>query len=96
MLSVANVRTAGGAATYFAADNYYTRADADRRAVLHIDDGVRLHVLADLPGEQQVLQFLRPGGAPGDDLEVARVHHPQVARLQQQGRTMVNNLVMAR
>ena len=30
MLSVANVRTAGGAAKYFAADNYYTRVDADR------------------------------------------------------------------
>jgi conjugative relaxase-like TrwC/TraI family protein len=30
MLSVANVRTAGGAANYFAADNCYTRADADR------------------------------------------------------------------
>ncbi len=30
MLSVANVRTAGGAANYFASDNYYTRADADR------------------------------------------------------------------
>ena len=30
MLSIANVRTAGGAANYFAADNYYTRADADR------------------------------------------------------------------
>lgn len=30
MLSIANVRTAGGAAKYFAADNYYTRADADR------------------------------------------------------------------
>lgn len=30
MLSVANVRTAGGAANYFAADNYYTSADADR------------------------------------------------------------------
>jgi conjugative relaxase-like TrwC/TraI family protein len=30
MLSVANVRTAGGAANYFTADNYYTRADADR------------------------------------------------------------------
>ncbi|CAH0496008.1 MobF family relaxase [Novosphingobium sp. CECT 9465] len=30
MLSVANVRTAGGAARYFAADNYYSRADADR------------------------------------------------------------------
>ncbi len=30
MLSVANVRSAGGAANYFAADNYYTKADADR------------------------------------------------------------------
>ncbi|WP_447953559.1 MobF family relaxase [Sphingopyxis chilensis] len=30
MLSVANVRTAAGAANYFAADNYYTRADAER------------------------------------------------------------------
>lgn len=30
MLSVANVRSAGGAANYFAADNYYTRSDADR------------------------------------------------------------------
>lgn len=30
MLSVANVRTAGGAANYFAKDNYYTHADADR------------------------------------------------------------------
>lgn len=33
MLSVANVRTAGGAANYFAADNYYTRADADRSGI---------------------------------------------------------------
>ena len=30
MLSVANVRSAGGAANYFSADNYYTKADADR------------------------------------------------------------------
>lgn len=30
MLSLALVRSAGGAANYFAADNYYTRADADR------------------------------------------------------------------
>lgn len=30
MLSLANVRTASGAAGYFAKDNYYTRADADR------------------------------------------------------------------
>ena len=36
MLSVANVRTAGGAANYFAADNYYTRADADPRSNLSI------------------------------------------------------------
>jgi conjugative relaxase-like TrwC/TraI family protein len=30
MLSVANVRSAGGAASYFARDNYYASADADR------------------------------------------------------------------
>jgi conjugative relaxase-like TrwC/TraI family protein len=30
MLSVANVRSASAAASYFAADNYYARADADR------------------------------------------------------------------
>jgi conjugative relaxase-like TrwC/TraI family protein len=30
MLSIANVRSAGGAANYFSADNYYTKADADR------------------------------------------------------------------
>ncbi|WP_306097123.1 MobF family relaxase [Qipengyuania flava] len=33
MLSVANVRSAGGAANYFANDNYYTRADADRSGI---------------------------------------------------------------
>ncbi|WP_422342840.1 MobF family relaxase [Parasphingorhabdus sp.] len=30
MLSASNVRSAGGAANYFAADNYYTKSDADR------------------------------------------------------------------
>ena len=30
MLSVANVRSPSAAASYFAADNYYTGADADR------------------------------------------------------------------
>jgi hypothetical protein len=30
MLSVANVRSAGGAASDFAKDNYYASADADR------------------------------------------------------------------
>ncbi|MBC2653233.1 MobF family relaxase [Novosphingobium aerophilum] len=33
MLSVANVRSAGGAASYFAKDNYYAGADADRSGV---------------------------------------------------------------
>lgn len=33
MLSVANVRSAGGAASYFARDNYYANADADRSGV---------------------------------------------------------------
>lgn len=33
MLSVANVRSAGGAANYFANDNYYTKADADRSGI---------------------------------------------------------------
>jgi conjugative relaxase-like TrwC/TraI family protein len=33
MLSVANVRSAGGAASYFAKDNYYANADADRSGV---------------------------------------------------------------
>jgi len=33
MLSVANVRSAGGAASYFAHDNYYAKADADRSGV---------------------------------------------------------------
>ena len=30
MLSVANVRSASGAANYFASDNYYSKDDADR------------------------------------------------------------------
>ena len=33
MISVANVRSAGGAAGYFAKDNYYANADADRSGV---------------------------------------------------------------
>ena len=34
-------------------------ADADGRAVLGVDDGVRLHVLGHAPGEQQVGELLR-------------------------------------
>ena len=30
MLSVANVRSSSAAANYFASDNYYAKADADR------------------------------------------------------------------
>ena len=41
MLSVANVQSAGGAATYFAADNYYTKEDSDRSG-RWIGDGAAL------------------------------------------------------
>ena len=33
MLSIANVRSSSAAATYFAADNYYAKADADRSGI---------------------------------------------------------------
>jgi len=65
MLSVANVRTAGGAANYFAADNYYTRADADRSgewlgkgaAVLSLSGSVE-------PGKfEAILKGLLPDGS---------------------------------
>lgn len=42
MLSMANVRSAGGAATYFAADNYYAQADADRSGEWFGDGAERL------------------------------------------------------
>ncbi len=38
-------------------------ADADRRGVLGIDDGVGLHVLADAEGEEQVVEFRSSVGA---------------------------------
>ena len=50
---------------------HLARAHAHRGAVLGIDDGVRLHVLADGEGEQQVLEFLRRRRALGHDLQVA-------------------------
>ena len=42
MLSMANVRSAGGAANYFAADNYYAQADADRSGEWFGDAAERL------------------------------------------------------
>lgn len=70
MLSVANVRTAGGAAKYFAADNYYTRADADRSGAWFGRGADRL----DLSGEvdpkvfEAVLKgFLPDGSRLGSD-----------------------------
>jgi conjugative relaxase-like TrwC/TraI family protein len=65
MLSVANVRTAGGAASYFAKDNYYTRADADRSGEWF---GVGAQFLG-LEGKIEARQFeavlkgLLPGGS---------------------------------
>ena len=44
-------------------------ADAQGLAVAGIDDGVRFHVLANAPGEEQAAQLLGSGRAPGDDFE---------------------------
>ena len=59
-------------------------ADADRGAVLGIDDGVRLHVLGDPEGEAQVGELGVGRRALGDDLELHLVDHGVVARLHQQ------------
>ena len=45
-------------------------ADADRLPVASVDDGIRLHVLANLPGKQQGARFFRRGRALGDNLEI--------------------------
>ena len=59
-------------------------ADADRRAVLRIDDGVRLDVLGDAEGELQIGQFAARRRALGDDLQVHVVDDGVVAGLHQQ------------
>ncbi|WP_225008044.1 MobF family relaxase [Novosphingobium percolationis] len=65
MLSVANVRTAGGAATYFAADNYYTRADADRSGAWFGKGAERLGLVGQVEARQfeAVLKGLLPDGS---------------------------------
>ena len=58
-------------------------ADAGGGAVLGIDDGVRLDVLGDRPGEQAVGQLLLARRALGHDLEIVRADPAVVARLEQ-------------
>lgn len=70
MLSVANVRTAGGAAKYFAADNYYTRADADRSGVWFGKGADRLGLVGEVDPKtfEAVLKgFLPDGSRVGSD-----------------------------
>ncbi|WP_333605300.1 MobF family relaxase [Novosphingobium sp.] len=75
MLSVANVRTAGGAANYFAADNYYTRADADRSGEWLGKGAEKLGLRGRIEAKQfeAVLKGLLPGGSRvGSDNRVHR------------------------
>jgi conjugative relaxase-like TrwC/TraI family protein len=75
MLSVANVRTAGGAANYFAADNYYTRADADRSGEWLGKGADRLGLRGRIEAKQfeAVLKGLLPDGSRvGSDNRVHR------------------------
>ena len=76
MLSVANVRTAGGAANYFAADNYYTRADADRSGKWLGEGAGRLGLTGQIDAKvfEAVLKgFLPDGSRVGSD---NRAHRP--------------------
>ncbi len=75
MLSVANVRTAGGAANYFAADNYYTRADADRSGEWLGKGAVKLGLTGRVDTRQfeAILKGLLPDGSRvGSDNRVHR------------------------
>jgi conjugative relaxase-like TrwC/TraI family protein len=75
MLSVANVRTAGGAANYFAADNYYTRADADRSGEWLGKGAQKLSLegQVEAPQFEAVLKGLLPDGSRvGSDNRVHR------------------------
>jgi len=76
MLAVANVRTAGGAANYFAADNYYTRADADRSGHWFGNGAERLGLSGEVDAatfEAILKGFLPDGNRVGSD---NRPHRP--------------------
>ena len=64
MLSASNVRSAGGAATYFAADNYYTKADADRSGQWIGEGAERLGLKGqvDAPAFEALLRGELPNG----------------------------------
>ncbi len=64
MLSVAAVRSAGGAASYFAADNYYTNADVDRSGEWIGEGAARLGLdgAVDAKTFEALLRGQLPGG----------------------------------
>lgn len=62
MLSVANVRSAGGAAGYFAKDNYYANADADRSGVWVGKGAERLGLVGNV--EPRVFEAILRGELP--------------------------------
>jgi conjugative relaxase-like TrwC/TraI family protein len=63
MLSVANVRSAGGAASYFAKDNYYAGADADRSGMWVGKGAERLGLSGTV--EAAVFEAILRGELPG-------------------------------
>ncbi|MBA3878094.1 MAG: TrwC protein [Sphingobium sp.] len=63
MLSVANVRSAGGAASYFAKDNYYAGADADRSGMWVGKGAERLGLSGTV--EAQAFEAILRGELPG-------------------------------
>ena len=70
-----------------AARDYATHlacADAERHLVAHVDDRIRLHVLADLPREHEIVELGRSRLALGDDPEIGFRHHALIARLHEQ------------
>lgn len=72
MLSVANVRSASGAANYFASDNYYARDDADRSGQW-VGKGAEAMGLAGLV-DAKVFDKLLKGDLP-DGKQVGRQDH---------------------
>ena len=65
MLSVANVRSAGGAAGYFAKDNYYAQADADRSGVWVGNGAERLGLVGSV--EPRMFEAVLRGKLPQGD-----------------------------
>ena len=60
-------------------------ADAEGLGGIGVDDGVGLHVLHDVPAEQEGFEFGRRGRTLGHDLEIGRRGDAEVALLQEIG-----------